>query len=78
MSLALRQEKLFAPQGSTQLASLNALSAAGFHSCIADGKRCTHVVTLQPHRDPAAITVCCKRRERAITAEEAAGCPNHC
>lgn len=77
MSLQTQQKRLFAPQEGTLPADVNELSAAGFHPCILDNnKPCSNAVAIHPHRDPAAYTLCCRDRGRAISAEQAFGCTN--
>lgn len=74
MSLQTQQKKLFAPQEGTLPVSVSRLSDAGFHSCIFGNKPCGNAVGMHPHRDPAAITVCCNEKGRAVTADDAFGC----
>lgn len=74
MSLQTQKDALFAPQEGTLPVSVKALDDAGFHICVMENKYCSNAVAIHPHRDPAAIMLCCKDKGRPISAEQAFGC----
>ena len=76
MSLQTQKKTLFAPQVVSLPANVEELNSAGFNACVVRGRPCVNAVAIYPHRDPTAITLCCKFFYRTVSVEEASGCIN--